>query len=420
MRNNLGTVIRFEIVRNLKKPTFWIAALLLPVLLVGYIGFAGMIGYNTNSALEQGSDTSEMTLGVHDAIGYLNTTEIENADGSKQQMKVFASADEGIAAVKAGELGVFYYIPADFATTLSVRIYAMPDTTSIFNNYEAPIRNLLMAAAQSHIDPVDFAVVTGGIKMDTTNFATGTDEEIDPVEIISRMVVPGVGLALFYILIVMFGNRLTTAMVEEKENRISEIILTAMRPVDLITGKIISLIALGFIQLAALIVPVLILYLFGATQGIIPEGIVVTWDAWTVIGTVLLLMFSYFLFTALCITIGTLVPTAKDASSFASVVIILVILPLFFISSFMSDTPDALTYILSYFPPSAPIALMFRNVFGTLPVWELGLGLLNLAVFSALIIKLAVFIFKRSALDFTSRVNLKSLMTRPRSSWKEK
>ena len=420
MRNNLGTVIRFEIVRNLKKPTFWIAALLLPVLLIGYIALASFTGYNTGSALEQGSDISEMSLGIYDAAKYLNSTEITNADGTTQQLIVYSSAEKGIEDVKTGELGVFYHIPVDFETTLRVQIYAKPDTSSIFNNFEAPIKGLLAIAAQSHMEPVDFAVVTGNIAMNTTNFAADSGEEIDPAEMMSKIIIPIVGLVLFYILIVMFGNRLTTAMVEEKENRISEMILTSMSPKDLITGKIISLIVLGFIQLAALVIPVLILYMFGATQGIIPGDIVIAWDVWIIISTLCLLIFSYFLFTALCITIGTLVPTAKDAGSFASVVMILVILPLFFVSSFMSDTPDALTYILSYFPPSAPIALMFRNAFGTLPTWELLLGLANLAIFSALIIKLAVFIFRRSALEFTAKINLRSLLSGTRSSWTNK
>lgn len=421
MRSNVWNVVGFEIRRNLKKPTFWIAALLLPALLIGYIALAGAMGYSAGSAMEEGSDLSGMTLGVYDEAKYLNATEITDADGNTTELKIYESQEKGIEDVKSGELGVFYYVPADFAESLKVHVYSRPSTTSVFSSYDGPLRTLLATSAAANVDAVDYAVITNAIAVESTNFAAdNADEVVDPSEVISRMIVPGVGLVLFYILIVMFGNRLTTAMVEEKENRISEIILTSMSPKDLITGKIISLIALGLIQLAALVVPIIILYMFGATQGMIPEGITITWDAWTIISTVLLLLVSYFLFTALCITIGTLVPTAKDASSFASVIMILVILPLFFISSFMSETPSVITYVLSYFPPSAPIALMFRNVFGTLPTWELVLGVVEMIIVSALIIKLAVWIFKRSALEFTAKISLKSLLARPRNSWKDK
>lgn len=420
MHSNIGRVIRFEIVRNLKKPAFWIAALLLPVLLVGYVALAGVVGGEAGLKLSEGSDIADLTLGVRDGAGYLTATEITDKDGVVRQLKVYESVDEGVADVKSGDLGVFYNVPEDFVETLKVQAYSRPDTASIFNSYDNLIRQLLQVAAAAHVEAVDLAVITNTIEVEEINYAVDSDEVVDPAEVIAKMVVPVVGLALFYILIVMFGNRLTTAMVEEKENRISEIILTSMSPKDLITGKIVSLIMLGFIQLAALVVPALILYLFGATQGFMPEGIMVSWEVGTVVGTLLLLLFSYFLFTGLCVTIGTLVPTAKDASSFSSVVMIMVILPLFFLSDFMSDTPTAMTYVLSYFPPSAPIALMIRNAFGTLPVWELLLGLVLLAVSSALIIKLAVYIFRRSALEFTAKVSLGALLASPRKSWKGK
>jgi ABC-2 type transport system permease protein len=138
-----------------------------------------------------------------------------------------------------------------------------------------------------------------------------------------------------------------------------------------------------------------------------------------ILSTLVLLLFSYFLFTALCVTIGTLVPTAKDAGQFAGVAMILVILPIFFINSFMTaNSADAMTYFLSYFPPSAPIALMLRNTFGTLTLPEYFIGLAIIAVTSYLVIKFAVYVYSRTAIEFTSRVNLRKLLSSPRKNWK--
>ena len=66
-------VIRFEIVRSLKKPSFWLAALLVPILLGFYIFIAAMSGYNAGEALEAGVDTSNMSLGIFDEAEYLAT-----------------------------------------------------------------------------------------------------------------------------------------------------------------------------------------------------------------------------------------------------------------------------------------------------------------------------------------------------------
>ncbi len=88
MKTNLRNVIKFEILRNLKKRTFWIAALILPLLFIGYIAFAGFTGYNTSMAAEQSIDTSDLKLGLYDAASYLTTDAIADANGATQNHKV--------------------------------------------------------------------------------------------------------------------------------------------------------------------------------------------------------------------------------------------------------------------------------------------------------------------------------------------
>lgn len=418
-RHNLGNVISFEVVRNLKKPFFWIIALLLPALLVGYVLIVALSSQNASDTISQNSDTTSLRLGVYDGANYLLSNEFINSNNETQSAEIYTDSETGIEAVKNNTLDVFYVIPDDFAQNPSVQIYAKPSSSNIFTSYQAPILTLLTNTAVATTAPENIAILTNTVAVESINFSAETDEVIDTNAIISRMIIPGVGLALFYILIIVLGNRLTTAMVEEKENRISEMILTSMRPQDLITGKIISLIILGLIQLTILILPVIILYSLGIAKDLIPFEFNIDWDPWLIISTIALLLSSYFLFTALCVTVSTLVPTAKDAGSFASIIVILVILPFFFVGDFTSSNPSALAYILSYFPPSAPLALMFRSTFGTLPAWEAILGFIVICVSGFLLVKLAVYIFKRTAIEFTARVNLRALLQKPRKNWKK-
>jgi ABC-type Na+ efflux pump permease subunit len=85
----------------------------------------------------------------------------------------------------------------------------------------------------------------------------------------------------------------------------------------------------------------------------------------------------------------------------------------------MPNSTGALTYFLSYFPPSAPIALMLRGVFGNLPTWEFWLGLADIVIFGALAARLATYIFCRNAIEFTPKINFKKLFSNPRKSWKK-
>ena len=414
--NNLRTVVRFEIVRNLKKPSFWMAAILLPVLLVGYMFLAGMNGMGVGDALLEGANVEGLRLGLFDEAGLVQPREAEGESGLDQTRSFVevGSREEGVEMVKAGEIDVFYFVPGDFAENPNVRIYAKTDRTDLFANYEGPIRAALAESAAARMATEDLVAVTGAYEVVTTNFTASGEAD----DVLGRMVVPIVALALFYILICMFGNRLMMATVEEKENRITEMLLVTVSPTTLVLGKIISLIALGLIQVAVLVLPMIIFYLYGGTQGILPADLNIAWDFWTICSSLLLLVLSYFLFTGLAVAIGALVPTAKELAPYASVFMILVIMPLFSLSSFMSAEPSALTYIMSYFPLSAPVALMMRNAFGVLPGWELGLGLGVLAASSALAVALAVWIFKRSAMDFTSRISVRALLAKgTRTKW---
>ena len=417
--SRIKEVIRFEVVRSLKKPSFWIAAVLIPVGFALYIGFAALVGYNAGEAMEAGTNTTDLKLGYYDESEYLKQTKFVNADEKEQTLEAQESKDAGIAAVKDKKIDVFYYIGKDFAESKKVKIYTKPDNASITDDYSAPIRNLLATTAATNVDAIDFAVITNAVDYEMTTFDAKDNHEIDASEKVKEIIGPGIALVCFYILMVVLGNRLTAAMVEEKENRISELLLTSIKPVDFIIGKIISLMIVGIIQLIVLVVPMLILYKLGQNGNVFPDWLQISFDFVSIAQYMLMLIISYFLFTAMSVIIGVISPTAKDANSYSGVMAIMVILPIFFINVFMPNGTSTLTYVLSYFPPSAPIALMLRGVFGNLPTWEFWLGLADIAVFGLLAARLATYIYCKNAIEFTAKINFKKLFGTPRKSWKK-
>ena len=412
-------VIRFEIMRSLKKPSFWIAAILIPLGFALYIGVASLVGYNTGEAIEAGTDTTDLKLGLYDGAGYIAEPTFLNKNNKEQALEPFADKESGIAAVKDKSIDVFYSIDTDFAESKKVEIYTKPDESSLTDDYTMPIRALLSATALAKVDQIDYAVITNTVNYDTTTFDAADDHVIDMSEKIRGIIGPALALACFYILMVVLGNRLTAAMVEEKENRISELILTSIKPANLIIGKIISLMVVGLIQLVILVVPMFILYKIAQNGNIFPDWLQISFDFVSIAQYILLLIASYFLFTALSVVVGVISPTAKDANSYSSVMVIAVILPIFFINVFMASGISTLTYVLSYFPPSAPIALMLRGVFGTLPTWEFFLGLADIVVAGLLVAKLASYIYCKNAIEYTSKINFKRLFGTPRKTWKK-
>ena len=411
-------VIRFEVMRSIKKPSFWAAAILIPVLFGFYIFVAAMSGYSAEEAFEAASDTSAMKLGLHDGANYIKTNVIQNENGDEQQFTIFETAQAGIDAVQAKEIDIFYDIPNDFAEKPTISIYAKPDRVTLFDNYTTPIATLLQMHAITEVSAINYAIITNSIGYETTSYDAEDNHVVEMNEIVGELSGPVVALALFYILIIVLGSRLVVAMTEEKENRISELMLTSINPRNLIIGKIVSLMIVGFIQLLVLVIPVLLLYKVGLNYNVIPAFIQEGINALSITQYFILLIASYFLFTAGCIVIGTLTPTAKDANSFSSVLVIMVMLPIFFLGCFTGKDNQFMMYFLTYFPPSAPIAIMLRAIMGSLASWEFWVGLADIVVVGILTAKLATYIFCKNAIEFTARVNIKKLLGSPRKSWK--
>lgn len=389
-------VFQFEVIRQLKKPSFWIALLLLPLMMLGLFALNVMNSQNLDKELAK-KDDSIQKIGVFDQAQILPPK--LQAEGYKIQH--FNSEKSGIAAAKSQKIDVFYVIPHDFVKTPSVRSFAKTTKQDSFlasGKYQAPIKQVLSFAAATRVQPADSLILSDNFKVSTTIF--GEDNNVSNP--LGKAIVPIIVLGVFYILICIFGNRMLMTVTEEKENRISEMILTAVSARDLILGKILAIIALGLIQIAVFIIPAFAL-VFANRDNPMISGIIgsIEFLPLPFIGNLMLLFVSYFFFAGLCTLVGTLVPTARDSSNYLGPVMIGLVLPFFFLNSFIGSSTSLVTYVLSYFPLSAPISLMLRNAFGVLPWYEFLLGITAIAVYASVVLYFTVKSFQKNAINFS-------------------
>lgn len=414
--HNLITVIRFEVIRSLKKPSFWLAALLVPIFFAAYIFICALVGYNTGSSIESGSAVANLKLAVVDKSEYLKYYNFTNEDNEEQSLQQFDELDEALKALKSREIDVLYYLPEDFVENQNIDIYSKPENANITDDYKAPIVALLNQSAKRNVKTIDAKVLSGELNYTTTTFDIADDHVIDFKEQLTKLVAPAAAIVLFYILMAVLGNRLSVAMTEEKENRISELLLVSLKPIHLITGKIISLMIIGLIQLIILLIPVAAIYYLGLQRGIIPAEYAISLDIQSALTYFVLLIASYFLFTAINVLVGTLVSTAKEASSFAGFIVIIMIIPFMMLNIFTDGESSNMLYVLTYFPLSAPLSLMLRAIFNNLPDWELLIGIIDIVLTSFIIVRVATHVFCRNAVDFSFKNNLKKF-GKTRKNW---
>lgn len=386
MRSATLKVARFEIMRQLKKPAFWAATLLIPLL----IGGIYLISFISSQSVEQNPTIDENTkIAITDAAGILPSDAPYVINGDKEY---------GKEMVKNGEVDLYFYIPADFAESKKAEFYHISEGLDIFNNDGNILKGILLQNATERVSVLDGLALTGGYEI-VDNKMDKNGEVANPL---GKAIIPFAFGIVFFMFIALCGNRFLLNVVEEKENRISELILTSVSSKHLIVGKIIALLVLGVVQILALVVPVLILAFINRDNPMI--GMVMStieFDPVTIILSLLLFMVSVIFYAGTCTFVGSLVSTAKDASSFIGPAIIAMVFPLYFMQMFMAAEPSMAVQIMTYFPFSAPIALMLRSGFGTISVAELCVGILVVAVSAAIVVRLAVTSFQKNAINFS-------------------
>lgn len=406
--HNLGTVFQFEVIRTLKKPTFWISILALPIVM----GILFTIIYFSNTATQgtiEKNQQQKFSFKVVDDSGTISPDVIASAGGT-----VTVNADQAITEVKRGELDAFFHYPQDL-TKESVRVYNKNEGMFENNKYTGVAEALALSGVSSSVSPETLSVIKNGVKTTQQNYEDGKE-----VNLVGRMIVPGFFLVIFYIVIVFLSNQMLTSTTEEKENRVTEMILTSIKSRSLIVGKIFALLVLGVIQILTLVLPILLAYFLAKDSLNIPDisSFVsnIQFEFWPVFIGAFLLVGSLLLFTGFSVAIGAAVPTAKEANSFFGFVILFLVAPFWITSLIMSDPNALVVQIFSYFPLTAPVTLMLRNTFGNLPVLEGALGALVVFVASIVVMAIAIRIFRYGTLEYSSRISLGAIMKRKRKS----
>ena len=387
MNKALSTVTKFEFVRQIKKPAFWASVLIMPIILVGSIVVMMLIpGGETIVATELDENT---TIAITDEAGILS---------SNSPFVVKSDEKQGIEMVKNGDVALYFHIPADFKETKHIELYHISEGLDLFNSDSQVIKVILSQSVASKFDDIDVIALTGNFEVvDNKLTITGENENA-----LGKMIIPIAFLALFFLFIVLFGSRLLMTVVEEKENRISEMILTSVSAKHLIIGKVIAMMLLGGIQILTFILPLIVILLVYQDNVVVSSILsMIEFTPAGILSNLVLFILSTALVIGICTYIGAITPTAKDASSFIGPIIVTLVVPLYFMQFFMAAEPNALVYFFTYFPTSAPIALMLRSAFGTLTTPELIVGCIEIAIFACFINWLTIRTFQKNAINFS-------------------
>jgi ABC-2 type transport system permease protein len=221
-------------------------------------------------------------------------------------------------------------------------------------------------------------------------------------------------VVILYMALMLYGQAVLRGVMEEKQTRVAEVVLSSVPPWSLLAGKVIGVGAVGLTQLAVWITSGLllmryrepILARFGAAgTSLAPPDVTVG------MGLVLVLFFiaGYVFYSALFAAVGAMVSSEQEAQQALMPIILLLVSSFVFFQPILSKPTSGLAYTLSWLPFSAPIVMPLRMAVIPIPGWEIALAFISVAAGSYIAVWLAARIYRTGMLMYGKRPTLREL-----------
>ncbi|MDH5293180.1 MAG: ABC transporter permease [Acidimicrobiia bacterium] len=231
---------------------------------------------------------------------------------------------------------------------------------------------------------------------------------IDPLdpEDLPRRVGTQVGSIILYIAILMFGQFIMMGVMEEKQSRVVEVVLSRAKAERLLTGKVLGIGLLGLLQLAviggSLVAALNLVEIPGLDMGGLGWKILVQTVLWFLLG--------FGLYSVLYGGLGATVTRQEDAQGMAFLPVLL-LLPGYFISFIAIEEPNALAPVIASFVPfSAPLVMPVRIATGTVPAWQVAAAVAIVVVTTVIVIRLGARIYRGAVLSIGAKVKLRDAL----------
>jgi ABC-2 type transport system permease protein len=392
--NKILLIIQREYITRVMKKSFWISSLLAPILITAIYAIPIWLAMK---------DKEVKKIAILDQSRLFKSTDLAN----KELVFTFISKSEGAFKKQfAGEgYDAFVSIPADVLDhPKGVHIYSAKNiglslkesVEELIQNkvrqelmYRAGIASKVYEDTQVNIDSETITISSTG---DETNSSSA-----------GAMILAGVMGLILYVTLLLYGSQVMNGVIEEKSNRIIEVIISSVKPYQLMVGKIIGVGLVGLTQFLLWIVLTIGLTqvtgkvyaskakaLIAVDQGKAsvdmnkamqdsPMGEVTKVLESTNIPLILVSFLFYFfvgylLYSSLFAAIGSAVESATEAQQFTFIVMIPIIVSFLLAQYTMQDPDSTIAFWASMIPFTSPINMMVRLPYGV-PGWELVLSM---------------------------------------------
>jgi ABC-2 type transport system permease protein len=315
----------------------------------------------------------------------------------------YSSEDSARKALDAGKIQAYYVIPRGYPTDRTVKSYFLKQPKDPVNNHFETFMRMNMI---KDLTPDQSTRLLNGTSI-VTIALNGQNKDKTTADLF-KIAAPILGAILLITAIFTSSGYLMQAIVDEKENKTMEILATSLSPGQIMSSKVIALISVGLTQ-------VVVWALFGSLGIIVGQSTLPFMRAiqvdWGIIATILLMVLPTFIMvSALMTAIGATVTEASEGQQVSGLITLPVMLPFMLMGVILPNPNGPIALILSFFPLTAPMTILLRSAFSTVPTWQIIAVGVMLILFAGLSLWFAGRLFRAGMLRYGKRMSWKEVV----------
>mgnify|MGYP000415644891 FL=1 len=395
--NRILNIMKWEFMVRFRSKMFLIS-LFMPLIFMVFSIIPAML-------MDKGGD-SEVKVGIVNHAEHI-ASKFKNNIGNKYQFDDgkpkywifdYENFDEAKTALQKKTIDAIMVIPAGIMDTSKSKYFAR--SLSNFKVIDELRNTLSHTVILQRMENQGVAVemaesISKRVKMDTFE----VNKEGKLTEGNELMVLLGPFFFVFLLVMAIFinGQLLLRSVIEERTNRMVEILLSTVSARELMTGKILGLGSLGMVQI--------LFYLsIGVIFGMVKGIEIVRFDELPIL--FIYFLTGYFFFASIYATLGTLFDNEQDAQQSMTIVSIIAMVPLMGSFYFMANPTALVTKILSFVPPMTPFMMILRISSDAAEPWEIAATVVLMIVSVWGMMTLAGKIFRTALLMYGKRATL--------------
>ena len=431
MSSKIGIIIGREYLERVRKKSFIITTLLMPLFMLAMMVAPALIMQFSKSDLR--------TIAVIDRTGFI----APQLESDEETLFVPMASVELDSALAMTELSGVVYIAEGVADgTAPVKYYSNgPSSMSLEHSLSTQIDQIIENQRLKAYNIDNLNEIMNKVKSDVRiqNIRNDSDGEATQS---STMLSYGLGVVLTFLLymcLLLYGQMVMTSIIEEKNNRVLEIVVSSVSPTRLMLGKIfgICLVAVSQIVIWGVLIAAMSAFLLPAllpenvagemaalnagqldlAQSTVDTGLL---QAISMLGNVsyilslfgmliLFLVGGFLLYSAIYAAIGSAVDNIQDAGQLQSFIIFPVVIGIIFGMTAASNPTSSLSFWTSLIPFTSPMVMMARIPSG-IPGWEIVLSLVLLYLTFFVMVWIAAKIYRVGIFMYGKKPTIKDLI----------